>query len=184
MLHTYEGEFSEKNYFTYRGNCCDDSLEDEFWGHIYNVGGGESCRVSCYEMFSEMFALIGIKDLSCIIESNWFARRNFHGQYYLDSDKLEAYLNFRSHGIKYFYNTYIDSMGSLFHVCKIVTKLPAGQKIMGKFIKKSFEKYIEKPRGTKYWIDNDKRDYINPFFISKEKWNEIKPLAKMKHFDD
>ena len=27
------------------------SLDNSFWGHIYNIGGGESCRVSTGEMF-------------------------------------------------------------------------------------------------------------------------------------
>ena len=36
-------------------NLClytaDGTLPEEFWGHIYNIGGGESCRVSTYEMY-------------------------------------------------------------------------------------------------------------------------------------
>ena len=36
-------------------NLClytaDGTLPEEFWGHIYNIGGGETCRVSTYEMY-------------------------------------------------------------------------------------------------------------------------------------
>lgn len=27
------------------------SLDESFWGHIYNIGGGESCRVSTLDMY-------------------------------------------------------------------------------------------------------------------------------------
>ena len=30
------------------------TLDDSFWGHIYNIGGGESCRCSCYELYQAM----------------------------------------------------------------------------------------------------------------------------------
>ena len=41
-------------------NCCED-LPEAFWGHIYNIGGGPSCRMSCYEMFCDMFRPLGFK---------------------------------------------------------------------------------------------------------------------------
>ena len=82
-------------------NCCGD-LPEDFWGHIYNIGGGPDCRLSTYEMFKTLFELLGIKNLENVLDSKWFALRNFHGQYFLDSDKLNDYLNFRSQGKEYF----------------------------------------------------------------------------------
>ena len=74
-------------------NLCvfyhDGTLDESFWGHIYNIGGGESCRISTYEMFRVMFGLIGITDLDRIFSPKKIATRNFHGQYFLDSDRLE-----------------------------------------------------------------------------------------------
>lgn len=72
-----------------------DRMEDGFWGHIYNIGGGEKCRVSTGEMFSRLYGDIGIKDLSNVLKPKMQATRNFHGHYYLDSDKLENYLHFQ-----------------------------------------------------------------------------------------
>lgn len=74
---------------------ADSSLPDDFWNHVYNIGGGESCRVSTYEMYQVMYGGMGFTNLDHVINPKLYATRNFHGQYYLDSDKLENYLHFR-----------------------------------------------------------------------------------------
>ena len=70
-------------------NLCVDlvnqELDPEFWGHIYNVGGGESCRASTLDLYSGVFREIGIENMDGAFQPNWFATHNFHGQYYLDS---------------------------------------------------------------------------------------------------
>ena len=60
-----------------------------------------------------------------------YAARNFHGQYYLDSDRLENYLHFRSDSMQYFYDAYLKELGGAVTAGKIITKLPGGQKLMG-----------------------------------------------------
>ena len=77
-----------------RNLCAFDAegtLNESFWGHIYNIGGGESCRVDTYTMYKQLYGKLGIKDLDNILEPKYTATRNFHGQYYLDSDKLESH---------------------------------------------------------------------------------------------
>ena len=32
-----------------------DTMDTAFWGHIYNIGGGEKCRVSTAEMFERLY---------------------------------------------------------------------------------------------------------------------------------
>ncbi|MER2056638.1 MAG: NAD(P)-dependent oxidoreductase, partial [Clostridia bacterium] len=63
-------------------------LPEAFWGHIYNIGGGASCRVDTYTMYKLMYGEIGIKNIDYVIDPKVNATLNFHGQYYLDSDKL------------------------------------------------------------------------------------------------
>ncbi|NLY35898.1 MAG: NAD(P)-dependent oxidoreductase, partial [Tissierellia bacterium] len=75
-------------------NICTKELPKEFWRNIYNIGGGESCRKNNYEFTSMILKTIGIEDIEKIFEPNWFAIRNFHGQYFLDSDILNDYLDF------------------------------------------------------------------------------------------
>lgn len=164
-------------------NICKE-LPADFWCHIYNIGGGADCRVSCYDMFKEMFGHIGITDLDCVLEGNWFAIRNFHGQYYLDSDKLNDYLHFRSGNMEYFYKFYLDNLGSTASLAKVLTKIPGGQNLIGFFIKKGFAKLAMGERGTMNFIQNKCRDFIDPFFISEEEWRKIPQIGKMRHFDD
>jgi len=166
------------------GNICKD-LPEEFWNHIYNIGGGESCRTSCYQMFEHMFGLLGIKKLEYIIDANWFATRNFHGQYYLDSQKLEDLLHFRSQNLDYFYKLFIESLGANATVVKGMTKMPGGQKLIGSKMKERFEKIANSEHGTMNYIKNNITERIDPFFISKEEWSKIPPsINDFKPFTD
>lgn len=89
-------------------NLCaffhDGTLEEAFWGHIYNIGGGESCRISTYEMYCKLYGAIGLTRLDYLLSPRKQATRNFRGQYYLDSDRLEQYLHFRRDTLQYFYD--------------------------------------------------------------------------------
>lgn len=164
-------------------NCCSEQVPSEFWGHIYNIGGGESCRVSCYSMFEELFGSLGFTDLSHVIDANWFATRNFHGQYYLDSDQLNDFMDFRQDSMDYFYDIYKRELGATVPIAKVINRLPGGQRMMGKSIKKRFEQHLMNDRGTMNWITQKKDDFIAPYFISYEHWHKIKPLSEMKHFE-
>ena len=112
-------------------NLCaffhDGTLDESFWGHIYNIGGGESCRVSTYEMYRIMYGAIGLTKLDYTLSPKKEATRNFHGQYYLDSDKLEQYLHFRSNSKQYFYDCYLEKLGTLATVSKVLCRLPGGR---------------------------------------------------------
>ncbi len=164
-------------------NCCK-NLPDEFWGHIYNIGGGESCRMSCHEMFVDLFGLIGFKNLENILNAQWFAVRNFHGHYYLDSDKLEDFLHFRSQGKAYFFEQYLKTLGLIVPLSKAINKLPGGEKFMGKLVRKRFERHLHEPRGTLNWIHNNIETHIEPFFISKDHWNQLESLNRRAHYTD
>ncbi len=75
---------------------CRDNLPEEFWRNYYNVGGGESYRMSNYEFMKATLEAVGCPPPESVFELNWFATRNFHGMYFLDSQKLDDYLNFRN----------------------------------------------------------------------------------------
>lgn len=164
-------------------NCCGD-LPEDFWGHIYNIGGGPDCRLSTYEMFKTLFELLGIKNLENVLDSKWFALRNFHGQYFLDSDKLNDYLNFRSQGKEYIFDLYMKRLGLLLPVIRAINKIPGGEKLTGRIFKTRFKKLLYDERGTLNWIINDRKEFIEPFFISREKWAEIPPLNEFSHYTE
>jgi hypothetical protein len=160
------------------------ALGNNFWGHIFNIGGGISCRVSTFDLYSRLFGYIGITNLSYLMDSKWCGTRNFHGQYYLDSDKLNDILQFRNDSMEYFYAAYLKKLGGMATAAKTITKLPGGQKLMGSILKKRFTKLLRTEHGTLRFVENNMEDYIAAFWGSKEAWQAIPPLDKFKPFSD
>ncbi len=171
-----------------RNLCMQDitgTLEPEFWRHVYNIGGGESCRVSTIDMYRAMYGELGITNLDDLIEPKWYATRNFHGQYYLDSDKLENYLHFRNDSIDYFYRLYLDNLGSLVPVAKVITKLPGGQKFMSNMIKRTVKKQAVKERGTLKFIADNDVEKIDAYWGSRANWEALPDkLSEMPQFKE
>lgn len=161
------------------------SLDGSFWGHIYNIGGGETCRVSTYDMYKLMYGELGFKSLDEVIDPGYYATRNFHGQYYLDSDKLENYLHFRKDSMQYFYDAYLKELGAAKGAGKVVTKLPGGEKLMGGAIKSTFKALLDSEHGTKHWLDNNMEDHIEAYWGGRAAWEAIpEKLSEMEHFTD
>ena len=161
------------------------ALPEEFWGHIYNIGGGPSCRVDTYTMYKLMYGEIGIKNIDCVIDPKVNATLNFHGQYYLDSDKLENYLHFRSDSMQYFYDAYLKELGAAKPFGKIICKFPGGQKLMGSIIKSTFKKLLNSEHGTKHFIDANMEDHIDAYWGSRMRWEALPEKAsRMDHFTD
>ncbi|MCR5145201.1 MAG: NAD(P)-dependent oxidoreductase [Lachnospiraceae bacterium] len=163
----------------------DGSLDVSFWNHIYNIGGGESCRVSTYDMYMKMYGELGFDNIDPIVDPKVNATRNFHGQYYLDSDKLENYLHFRSDSMQYFYDAYLNELGSAVKAGKVITKLPGGKILMGAIIKSTFTKLLNSEHGTKHWLDNNMEDHIDAYWGSKKAWETLpKKASQMEAFTD
>jgi nucleoside-diphosphate-sugar epimerase len=157
-------------------------LGNDFWQHIFNIGGGKSCRISTYAMYEQLFGAIGIKDLSNVLEMNWFATRNFHGHYYLDSDKLQNFLHFRHDSIQYFYDAYLKSLGPVAYLSKFITLFPGGQKAVGKAIKERFLKSARTEHGTVHFIEDDMLPQIETYFGSRKEWEKILPAKDFKPY--
>ena len=180
---------SDRDSGTAMRNLCafdaDNTLDAQFWGHIYNIGGGESCRIDTYEMYRRMYGEIGIQDLDCVIDNKYTATRNFHGQYYLDSDKLENYLHFRSDSIQYFVDAYLKELGPAASFGKKLCALPGGEKMMGGIIKSTFKDALNSEHGTKHWLDSNMEDHIDAYWGSRKAWEALPEKAsEMEHFTD
>ena len=157
-------------------------LGNNFWQHIFNIGGGECCRISAYELFSKLFEAIGIKDISAALDSKWFATRNFHGQYYLDSGKLNDILEFQNDCMCYNTDCYLKALGPTAAVSRIITKLPGGQKLIGNSMKKRFLKTARTEHGTVNFIENSREEHISAYWGSKKAWESIPSLEDFRHF--
>jgi len=60
---------------------------------IFNLSGGEKCRISYRDFLSRSFEIFGLGKLD--FRENTFAGRNFHCGYYEDGDLLNDILDFR-----------------------------------------------------------------------------------------
>ncbi|MDP3388303.1 MAG: NAD(P)-dependent oxidoreductase [Eubacteriales bacterium] len=152
-------------------NVCRNGIPEDFWGNVYNIGGGAACRATAYEFTTKLYGLLGV-DFKKISEPNWYALRNFHGQFYLDSDKLNDYLDFRSEGL----DDFVEQMKK---------KLPFSSKIL-KFMPLNYvkENVMKKTAMSEnsplYWLEHNIEGKIAAFFGTKEKWKEIKDW---EHFE-
>ena len=170
-------------------NLCafyhDGTLDESFWGHIYNIGGGESCRVDTYTMFKKLYGEIGLTRLDYILSPKKQATVNFHGHYYLDSDKLEHYLHFRQDSMQYYYDCYLEMLGPLRTASKVICALPGCQKLMGTIMRRKFDKLARTEHGTIRFIEDDLEDRIDAYWGSWKRWEALpEKLSQMEHFQD
>ena len=170
-------------------NLCafdaDGTLEEEFWGHIYNIGGGESCRTDTYSMYKRLYGEFGIRNVDSVIDTKYYATRNFHGQYYLDSDRLENYLHFRNDSMEYYIETQLKQLGPAVYGTRLLCRLPKGEELFGTVIRNSFKDLLESEHGTKRWLDENMEDHIEAYWGSREAWESIPEKAsEMEHFTD
>lgn len=75
---------------------CRPEVPDDFWNDFYDIGGGESYRMSNRDFEARLLAALGCPPPERAFRSEWFALRNFHGLWFGDSDRLEEILQFRS----------------------------------------------------------------------------------------
>lgn len=68
---------------------------------IYNLGGGESCRLSYEEFLKISFKINGLGKLDFAPRS--FADKNFHCGFYKDGDVLESIIHFRKDSLDDFF---------------------------------------------------------------------------------
>lgn len=148
-------------------NVCEDWVEDKFWNNFYNIGSGDSFRITNYEFEKKLLKTISCPPVEKIFEANWFVLRNFHGQWYVDSDKLESFLHFREN---ISCDDYFKRLGKLvpwyFKLAKIAPAFlikHLGMKPLAN----------RKDVGTMWWIKNNEQQRISAFFGSKEKWASI-----------
>ena len=138
-------------------NVCEDGVPDAFWNRIYNVGGGASCRVVNHEFMAKMFHATGTPDFRKVFDPDWFALRNFHGQWYADSDRLHALVPFRSESLDDFMRQMADAV-------------PFYIKLGGYFpgaVKKRIGALAAGPGGPLHWLAHGDDEHIGAYFGSR-----------------
>lgn len=160
-------------------------LDPAFWGHIYNIGGGPSCRIDTYHLYQNVYSRMGITDLGAALDPRWQATRNFHGQYYLDSDKLEHFLSFRHDSLEYFYDCCITQFGTAAALSRLLVHLPGGSRLTSSVLRSKFRRLALTEHGTLYYLTRNMEDHIDAFWGSRSAWEKLPlHLNDTKRFND
>lgn len=166
-------------------NLCEDNVPDEFWCRFYNIGSGEQYRLTNYEFECKLLKAISCPRPEKIFNPEWFVLRNFHGQWYADSDVLENYLHFRENvPVDEYFRRMSKQVPWFYHLAAIVPPfiIKAAMKPMA----------YKKMWGTQWWIKNNIKERISAFYGSKEKWAAIpgwkdfdlsRPTEKISYLD-
>jgi nucleoside-diphosphate-sugar epimerase len=134
---------------------------DDFYGKVYNMGGGTACRVVFKDYIERMMKIFGLGDYRKIMPLNWFAIRNFHCCWYEDSCVLNEYLGHWQHSLEDHYKQ-----------VEVATPwyLKLGGSIAPSFAIKAFIRRMSDPLK---WIERNDIEKIKAFFGSRETWENI-----------
>jgi nucleoside-diphosphate-sugar epimerase len=144
-------------------NICGEGLPADFWGNIYNIGGGKPNRLTNLELFDLLLGATGVRDYQEVLEPNWFATKNFHGQWFSDSDLLETLVPYRKQTIKDYVTEQIKKIPWYIH---LGSRLP-------KLVRRKFEEAARGPRGTLTWLTQGQESHIKAYFGSLQDWKNI-----------
>ena len=145
-------------------NTCEEGVPEAFWRGFYNIGGGAAMRLVNHEFARIIAKALGAREAFSSYQPNWFATRNFHGQWYADSDKLDDLVPYRKETMADFAKGLSDAVPG--YVKFVSRHLPG----LGR---KRLEKLARAPGGTLHWIANDDRSHIDAYFGSKAAWEAL-----------
>lgn len=89
---------------------------------IFNLGGGEKCRITYGEFLSQMFSVFGLGKLN--FPPKTFAEYNFSCGYYKDGDELEEILNFRKDTLQTYFEREQKKISFLLKTAASIVKKP------------------------------------------------------------
>lgn len=145
-------------------NICEDSVPEQLWRSFYNISGGEPMRVVNHEFAAATARAMGVKDFRAMFHPQWFATRNFHGQWYTDSDRLEALVQFRK-------ETMADFTEQLSRA--IPSYIKFGARLAPGAGRKRVQRLAESEGGSLYWLKHDDQEHIKAYFGSRSEWEKI-----------
>ncbi|KAH0786665.1 NAD(P)-dependent oxidoreductase [Histomonas meleagridis] len=149
-------------------NVLNDDVPETFWRKFYNIGSGEEYRLTNYDFEEKILHAIGMGHNAPqkLFEPNWFITRNFHGQWFSDSDELDNILHFRHNiPIKEYFKNMKRNLPWFFKY----TYLAANA--IGKMFMKAIA--YDKRFGTLSWLKEKDETRIKAYFGSYEEWQKV-----------
>lgn len=118
---------------------------------IFNLGGGENCRITYKDFLSRSFSIYGLGDVDFHPKS--FAEKNFHCGFYDDGDILNNILHFRN-----------DTLENYFENEK--QKLSDFKTKFISIFKKPIKNYLQKQSEPLIAFNNQDKKWMDHFFNS------------------
>ncbi len=147
-------------------NLCEDDVRDSFWNRFYNIGSGAEYRITNYEFMKLMLKAISCPCPEKIYDPKWFVLRNFHGQWYVDSDILEEHLHFRENlPIGEYFKRLSQNAPSYFRLARFAPPFAVRMAMRSLACKKGL--------GTQDWIKTRNQERISSFYGTYEDWENI-----------
>lgn len=145
-------------------NICGDDVPEEFWRRFYNIGSGAEYRLTNFEFEEYLLGTLGLGDPKKLFNPNWFTTRNFHGQWYLDSQDLEDYLHFRAYTpVKEYFKNMMKQVDFQFKFAFLAKPFAFA-------IKPFMKKIAQTPiYGSLWWQENNITPRLNAYYGGKEK---------------
>ena len=142
-----------------------EGVPEEFWQRIYNIGGGAGWRLTNWELQNAIGAALGVADIRTWYHRNWFALKNFHGQWYTDSDQLQELVPFRQ-------DTFQAALA------RAVPTLPTAVRNAGRVPSWVVRELVMRrlayqPRGTMHAIRHGDAAAIAAFYGSRQDWERV-----------
>lgn len=140
-------------------------VPEEFWGGIYNIGGGDEWRLTNWEFQVALTGVLGVRDVRRWYERNWFALGNFHGHWFTDSDRLQELVPFRG-----------DTLESALARAALTNRQAArwAGRVPAWAMKNLVIRPLTRaPRGTMHAIGGARAAEIEAHFGSSERWAGI-----------
>lgn len=138
---------------------CSDAVPEKFWRRGYNIGGGEGLRLTQNQYVEKMHgnSRDGFKP-------KWVATRNFHGQFFSDSDLLNELVPYRLKSADKFFKDEFKNM---------IKGLKSAPKLTPEETLEKNRQICAKPGGTVWAAETGDEETIRVLFGSVEKFNAI-----------
>ena len=155
-------------------NCLDIPDDSDFWRRVYNMGGGPNMRTIAYDYIKENYASSGLRLEHCA-KRHWYAVRNFHMQYYEDSEVLNTYLHYWRDSLAD-HNRLIanDTPFGMKLVSFLAKRIPAFRAQVEKAAFAEMKKMAENHRNSpRYWVTHKNDARVSAFFNSYADYEAI-----------
>ncbi|WKK70497.1 hypothetical protein Q0F99_11560 [Rathayibacter oskolensis] len=145
-------------------NVSQADVPDELWGGVFDIGGGEQWRLTNWQLQSRIAGALGVGDPRAWYERSWFATRNFHGQWYSDSDRLHDLVPFRQETLD----------EALARAVAQNPRLALAGRIPPWIVKNLVMKPLTlKHRGTMGYLRDGNEEAVAAYFGSRAEWDAI-----------